>query len=305
MLSLALLALAQETLPSWREGPAREAVLDFVRRAAAEVPPAERVAVVDNDGTLWSEQPVYVQFAFVLDRVKALAARHPEWKDRDPFKRVLEGKPPAEKDLAPLLAATHAGMSTDDFRDAVEAWLSTARHPRFRRPYTDLVYQPMLELLRLLKAKGFTVYIVSGGGVDFMRVFAERVYGIPPERVVGSAGKTVYEDGVLRKRPGIDFVDDGPGKPVGIHRHVGRRPILAVGNSDGDLGMLQWTTSGAGPRLGVLVRHTDAEREWAYDRASAVGRLDRALDAAPDAGWIVVDMKRDWRVIYPFQEESP
>ena len=309
-----LLAAAggEEDLPSWKEGPARSALLDFVRRVTAEhgpdyVPPAERIAVFDNDGTLWSEQPMYFQFAFVVDRIHALAPRHPEWKERQPFRAILEGDLASafaggEKAVAELIAATHAGMSTDEFQAVVEEWLSTSRHPRFGRPYTDLVYQPMLEVLAWLRANGFKTFIVSGGGVDFLRVFAERVYGIPPEHIVGSTGKAIFENGILRKLPEIEFVDDGPGKPVGIHRCVGRRPILAFGNSDGDLEMLRWTTSGKGPRLGLLVRHTDAEREWAYDRRSPVGKLDRALDAAATSGWTVVDMKREWKVIYPFQK---
>lgn len=304
MMTLVLALLLDDALPSWREGEAKRAILDFVRRAAAEVAPSDRVAVVDNDGTLWSEQPAYVQHAFIVDRVKALCESRPELSDRTPFKQVLEGRAFPESNLPLILASIHAGLSVDEFRDLVQDWISTSRHPRFDRLYTDLAYQPMLELLAHLKANGFLVYIVSGGGSDFLRVFAERVYGIPPERVVGSVGALKYEKGTIWKRPGIEFLDDGPGKPVGIHRQVGRRPILAIGNSDGDQAMLEWTTSGPGPRLGVLIRHTDAEREWAYDRASKVGRLDRALDAAPAAGWTVVDMKRDWNVIYPFQQEE-
>lgn len=307
---------AADPLPSWNDGPSKKAVLDFVARVTAKdgkdfVPPAERVAVFDNDGTLWSEQPFYFQLAFALDRVKALAAKHPEWKDREPFKSVLAGDPKAalaggEKAVAELLAATHAGLTTDEFDAAVRDWLKAARHPRFDRPYTDLVYQPMLEVLAHLRANGFKTYIVSGGGADFLRAFAERVYGVPPNQVVGSSGKTKFElrDGtpVLVKLPEVDFIDDGPGKPVGIHKFVGRRPVMCFGNSDGDLQMLQYTTAGPGPRFGLIVRHTDADREWAYDRTSHVGKLDKALDAAPKAGWTVVDMKAEWKVIYPFRK---
>jgi phosphoglycolate phosphatase-like HAD superfamily hydrolase len=267
--------------------------------------------VFDNDGTLWSEQPIYFQFAFALDRVKALAPEHPEWKDKEPFKAILGGDRKAalaggEKALLEVVAATHAGLTTDEFDALVRDWVATAKHPRFNRPYTDLVFQPMLELLAYLRANAFKTYIVSGGGIEFMRVFAEKVYGVPPEQVVGSSGKLKYEarDGkpVLLKLPAIDFIDDGPGKPAGIQKHIGRRPLMAFGNSDGDLQMLQWTTAGSDPRFGLIVHHTDADREWAYDRASHIGKLDKALDAAPKAGWIVVDMKKDWNVIYPFQK---
>ena len=302
-----------DPLPSWNEGPARKAITDFVAKVTREggpdfVAPADRVAVFDNDGTLWSEQPMYFQFAFALDRVKALADRHPEWKDKLPFKAVLEGDirtalAGGEKAMAEIVGATHGGMTTEEFKQVVLAWTKTARHPKFDRPYTDLVYQPMLEVLAYLRANGFRTYLVSGGGVDFMRPWSQAVYGIPPEQVVGSSGKTKFElrDGkpVLVKLPEIDFIDDGPGKPVGIHKFIGKRPVMAFGNSDGDLQMLQWTTAGTGPRFGLIVHHTDAEREWAYDRQSHVGRLDKALDAAPKAGWTVVDMRKDWRVIYP------
>jgi phosphoglycolate phosphatase-like HAD superfamily hydrolase len=302
-----------DPLPSWNEGPARKAITDFVAKVTREggpdfVAPADRVAVFDNDGTLWSEQPMYFQFAFALDRVKALADRHPEWKDKLPFKAVLEGDirtalAGGEKAMAEIVGATHGGMTTEEFKQVVLEWTKTARHPKFDRPYTDLVYQPMLEVLAYLRANGFRTYLVSGGGVDFMRPWSQAVYGIPPEQVVGSSGKTKFElrDGkpVLVKLPEIDFIDDGPGKPVGIHKFIGKRPVMAFGNSDGDLQMLQWTTAGTGPRFGLIVHHTDAEREWAYDRQSHVGRLDKALDAAPKAGWTVVDMRKDWRVIYP------
>ncbi|HKB01575.1 MAG TPA: HAD family hydrolase [Gemmataceae bacterium] len=305
-----------DPLPSWNEGPSRKAVLDFVAKVTAKdsksfIPPAERVAVFDNDGTLWSEQPMYFQLAFALDRVKALVPKHPEWKEKQPFKGILDGDPKAalaggEKAAIELVAATHTGMTTDEFHATVLDWLKTARHPKFDRPYTDLVYQPMLEVLAHLRANGFKTYIVSGGGIEFMRPWAEKVYGIPPEQVVGSSGKLKYEvrDGqpILVKLPEIALIDDGPGKPVGIQQHIGRRPVMAFGNSDGDFQMLQYTTAGPGPRFGLIVHHTDAEREWAYDRTSHVGKLDKALDAVPKAGWTVVDMKAEWKVVYPFQK---
>ena len=305
-----------DPLPSWNDGPAKQAILAFVQAAtdtssAQYLPPDQRIATFDNDGTLWSEQPIYFQFAFVLDRVKALAPRHPEWKTTQPFKAVLDRDLPAlaaagEHGLVQLLLATHTGMSTDEFSRTVAEWLATAQHPRFKRPYTDLVYQPMLEVLAHLRASGFKTYIVSGGTAEFMRVFAERVYGIPPEQVIGTSFETRFQlgpDGVpqLMRRPQVDFVNDGPGKPVGIAKFIGRRPVLAFGNSDGDHQMLQWTAAGPGLRFLGLVHHTDGEREWAYDRQSKIGRLDKALDEARAKGWTVVDMKREWSVIYPFQ----
>jgi hypothetical protein len=303
----------QPALPSWAEGSTRTAVLSFVGDVTTKggphyVPPPERIAVFDNDGTLWSEQPMYVQLAFVADRVKALAAEHPEWRERQPFKGVLEGDLKAvaaagEHGLLEMVMATHAGMTTAEFTATVEAWLGTARHPTLQRPYTQCIYQPMLELLGYLRANGFQTWIVSGGGIEFMRPWTEEVYGIPPQQVLGSSIKTRFEmrkDGpVLLRLPELDFIDDKEGKPVGIQKFIGRRPIAAFGNSDGDLQMLQWTTGGAGRRLGLIVHHTDAEREVAYDRESPIGRLDRALDEAPARGWVVVDMKRDWKTVFP------
>jgi phosphoglycolate phosphatase-like HAD superfamily hydrolase len=305
-----------DPLPSWQEGATKQAIVAFVARVTKDggpdfVPAAERIAVFDNDGTLWSEQPIYFQLAYALDRVKALAPKHPEWKDKQPFKGVLAGDLKAalaggERAVVQLIMATHAGMTTEEFEAAVTSWLTTAKHPRFGRPYTELVYQPMLELLAYLRASGFKTYIASGGGIEFMRPWVERVYGIPPEQVVGSSIKVKYEmrgdRPVLQRLPEIDFIDDKAGKPVGIHKFIGRRPIAAFGNSDGDLQMLQWTTAGAGARFGLIVRHTDAEREWAYDRQSHIGRLDKALDEASRKGWTVVDMKQDWKVVYPFQK---
>jgi hypothetical protein len=255
---------------------------------------------------------MYCQLAFVLDRVKAMAPTHPQWKDQQPFKAALEGDlknvaAGGEHALLELVMATHAGMTTDAFAQVVTDWLATAKHPRFNRPYTELVYQPMLELLAYLRANGFKTYIVSGGGIEFMRPWTEKVYGIPPEQVVGSSIKTRFElrDGtpVLVRLPEINFIDDKAGKPVGIHMHIGRRPIAAFGNSDGDLQMIQWTTAGSGARFALIVHHTDSEREWAYDRQSHVGRLDKALDEAKAKGWTVVDMKKDWKAIYPFQQQ--
>jgi phosphoglycolate phosphatase-like HAD superfamily hydrolase len=304
-----------DPLPSWNAGPARDAIVRFVERVtrpggAEFVPPAQRIAVFDNDGTLWSEQPMYVQLAFAIDRVKALAPQHPAWKTRQPFQAVLEEDLKAlaasgERGILELVMASHAGMTTDEFAAIVRDWLARARHPRFQRPYPELVFQPMLELLAYLRANGFQTWIVSGGGVEFLRVFAEDVYGVPPQQVVGSSIATEFQlrDGrpVLVRLPKLDFLDDKAGKPVGIHKSIGRRPLAAFGNSDGDLQMLQWTTLGAGPGFGLLVHHTDAEREWAYDRDSAFGRLDAALDEAAKRGWTVVDVKRDWRVVYPLE----
>ena len=309
-------AVAQDPLPSWNPGTARQAIVDFVGRVTREgspdfVRPAERIATFDNDGTLWSEQPLYFQFAFALDRVKALAPQHPEWKTTQPFKAVLDGDRQAlaasrEQGLAELIMATHTGMTTDEFTKTVTDWLATARHPRYSRPYTDLVFQPMLELLSYLRSNGFKTYIVSGGTVEFMRAWAEGVYGIPPEQVVGTTFVTKFQmrpdsTPVLVREAQLDFLDDGPGKPVAISKFIGRRPILAFGNSDGDHQMLQWTAAGSGARFMGLVHHTDSTREWRYDRQSHIGKLDKALDTANAKGWIVVDMGRDWKIIYPFQ----
>jgi hypothetical protein len=274
------------------------------------VVPEQRIATFDNDGTLWSEQPMYFQLFFAIDRVKSLAPQNPAWKTQQPFKAVLENDMQAlaasgEKGLLELVMATHAGMTTTEFEQTVKDWLAAAKHPRFKRPFTDLVYQPMLEVLAYLRANGFKTYIVSGGGIEFMRPWTEGVYGIPPEQVVGSSIKTKFEirngKPVLVRLPEINFIDDKAGKPVGINQHIGRRPIAAFGNSDGDLQMLQWTAAGKGARFMFIVHHTDAEREWAYDRKSKVGHLDKALDEALTNGWTVVDMRQDWKIIYPFQ----
>jgi phosphoserine phosphatase len=306
-----------DPLPSWNEGPNKLAIISFVREVTKEggpnfVPAPQRIATFDNDGTLWSEQPVYFQFAFALDRVKALGPQHPEWKTQQPFQGVLEGDLKAviasgEKGLAELIMATHTGMTTDEFTRTVFDWLITAKHPTKKRFYTDLVYQPMLELLAYLRQNDFKTFIVSGGTVEFMRAFAEKVYGIPPEQIVGTSFVTKFQTGssgipILMREPKIDFIDDGPGKPVGIQKFIGRRPILAFGNSDGDQQMLEWTAAGNGMKLMGLVHHTDATREWAYDRESKIGKLNSALDEATSRKWVVVDMQRDWRVVYPFEK---
>ena len=316
-LATATSAVAQtDPLPSWNDVPAKRAIVGFVAEvtrtgSSTFVPPAERIATFDNDGTLWSEQPIYFQLAFALDRVKAMAPQHPEWSSQEPFKSLLAGDvkgamAQGEKALGAIMMATHSGMTTAEFGQIVREWTSTAKHPRSGRLYTEMVYQPMLELLAYLRANGFKTFIVSGGGVEFMRPWVEGVYGIPPEQVVGSSGVVAFEmrptGPVLLKEPKIEFVDDGPGKPVGINRFIGRRPILAFGNSDGDQQMLQWTMAGEGRRFAGIVHHTDTEREWAYDRASHIGKLDKALDEALARGWTVVDMKKDWKRVYPFEK---
>ena len=314
-LALAFLAAACATtppLPSWRDGPARAAILDFVARttdagSADFVPPAERIAVFDNDGTLWAEQPAYFQLFFAVDRVKQLAPQHPEWTTQEPFRSVLAGDlkqalAGGEKAVLALVAASHAGLTTDAFDAAVKAWFATARHPTTGRPFAAMVYEPMRELLAHLRAHGYQTWIVSGGGIDFMRPWTEAVYGIPPQQVIGSSLATKLEERagvpVLVKTAELGAIDDKDGKPIHIHRHIGRRPTAAFGNSDGDLRMLQWTAAGSGPRFCLLVHHTDAVREWAYDRASPVGKLDAGLAEAASRGWTVVDMARDWAQVF-------
>ncbi|WP_295428022.1 HAD family hydrolase [uncultured Thiodictyon sp.] len=306
-----------EPLPSWTDGPTKTAITAFVTEVTTAsspsfVPPAERIAVFDNDGTLWVEQPMYTQLAYVIDRIKTLAPAHPQWQEEQPFKAVLTGDLEALKasgmdGVTKLLAATHANMTTTEFERLVSDWISSARHPRFDRLYTQVVYQPMLELLDYLRANGFKTFIVSGGGIEFMRAWTERVYGIPPEQVVGSQIAMQYkvQDGmpVLMRQPEVAFIDDEAGKPVGIQRHIGRRPILAFGNSDGDYQMLEWTTAGAGKRLGLILHHDDGKREYAYDRESHVGRLSKGLDDAGSKGWTLVSMKRDWSRVFPVAPE--
>jgi phosphoglycolate phosphatase-like HAD superfamily hydrolase len=312
-------AAASDPLPSWNDGPTKQSILDFVARVTKEggpdyVAPKDRLATIDNDGTLWVEQPIYTQFAFAIDEVKAQANKHPEWKTTEPFKSILAGDvkglaASGEKGMVEVMAATHSGMTTTDFDKTVKAWLETAKHPRFKVLYTDLIYQPMLELLDYLRANGFKTFIVSGGGVEFMRDFADKTYGIPPEQVIGSSGVTQYQmwdaSPVLVKQPKVLFVDDGPGKPEGINHFIGRQPIFSFGNSDGDKEMLEWTAVCQHLCFMGLVHHTDAVREYAYDRNSDVGKLDKALDEATAKGWTVVDMKNDWKTIFPPAKTSP
>ncbi len=305
-------ACGQDPLPSWNEGAAKASIIEFVNKVTHQGTPefvaeAERIAVFDNDGTLWTEQPTYIQALFAFDRIKALAPQHPEWKTQEPFASVLKGDVQAalaggEHALLEIIMETHAGMTTDEFEKIVTEWITTARHPKTGKLYTEMVFQPMLEVLTYLRANGFKTYIVSGGGIEFVRPWSERVYGIPPEQVVGSSIKTKLEfrngEPVLIRLPEIDFIDDKEGKPVGINSHIGRRPIAAFGNSDGDLQMLQWTAAGSKTKFCLYVHHTDSEREWAYDRNSSVGRFDKGLDIARTSGWTVVNMKDDWKVIF-------
>jgi hypothetical protein len=306
-----------DPLPSWNDTEPKKAILAFVDRVTKQgsadfVPPAERIATFDNDGTLWAEQPMYVQLLFALDRVKVLAPRHPDWKEKEPFASLLKGDvrgalAGGEPAISEIVVATHSGMTSEEFQQIVRKWIATAKHPATGRLYTEMVYQPMLELAAYLRRTGFKTFIVSGGGIEFMRPWTEEVYGIPPENVVGSSAKLRYEllDGepVLMRLPEIDFINDGPGKPVGISEHIGRRPIAAFGNSDGDQQMLQYTMGGNGARFALIVHHTDLVREWAYDRKSPIGRLDKALDEADARGWTVVDMKSDWKAIFPFGDK--
>jgi hypothetical protein len=310
----ALADLTNDPLPSWNDSPSKRAIMTFVERVTKPgspefVPEAERIATFDNDGTLWAEQPMYSQLLFAFYRVNELAPQHPEWATTEPFASLLKNDMKGalaggEPGIVKVVVATHSGMTSDEFNQIVRDWIATAKHPVTGRLYTEMVYVPMLELTAYLRANGFKTFIVSGGGIEFMRPWTDKIYGIPPEQVVGSSGKTRFElhDGkpVLVRLPEIDFIDDGPGKPVGINEHIGRRPIAAFGNSDGDMQMLQYTTGGGGARFGLIVHHTDAEREWAYDRTSFVGKLDKALDTAPAAGWTIVDMKNDWKTIFPF-----
>ncbi len=307
-----------DPLPSWNDGAARQAIIAFVERVTKEggpdfVPPRERIATFDNDGTLWAEQPAYFQALFAMDRVKALAPQHPEWKDQEPFKSVIAGDlksvaAQGMKGLGQIVAVSHAGITADQFSTIAKEWLATARHPQSGRLYKSMVYQPMLELLDYLRANGFQTFIVSGGGIEFLRAFAEETYGIPPEQIIGSSIKSKYElrDGVpvIVKLPELNFVDDKEGKPIAINHYIGRRPLFAAGNSDGDLEMLQYTTIPRGsddktPRFGLIVHHTDSQREFAYDRDSRIGKLDKALDEAKSRGWTVVNMRQDWKKIYP------
>lgn len=310
--------MEQDPLPSWNEGEVKNSIISFVERVSnpestAYVPVPDRIAVFDNDGNLWSEQPAYFQLFFAIERLKELAPEHPEWTNEQPYKSVLEGDMESfasfgEHGIIEVVMATHAGITTDEFEVIVKEWLATAKHPRFDRAYTDLVYQPMLELIEYLQAYDFKTFIVSGGGIEFMRPWVEEAYGIPRDQVIGSSIKTefVMEDGLaqIKRLPEMDFIDDKAGKPVGINRFIGRKPIFCSGNSDGDLQMMQWTASGEGERFMLYLRHTDAVREWAYDRESHIGRLDKALDIAEEEGWTVISMKDDWKLVYPFELEK-
>lgn len=303
-------------LPSWNDGPTKEKILEFVAKTTTEgssdfVPVADRIAVFDNDGTLWSEQPMYFQLAYAIDFVKKEASNHPEWKEKEPFKSLLEGNltkvlAGGEHALAQLVMASHAGMSTEEFESSVNQWLSSAVHPKTGRPYQEMIYQPMIELLEFLRNNQYKTFIVSGGGVDFMRVWAEKAYGIPPYQIIGSSIKSKYQvvngKPAIIKLPELNFIDDKEGKPLGIHQHIGKRPVFAAGNSDGDYQMLEYTTSGAGLRFGMIVHHTDSIREFAYDRGSSIGRLEKGLDDAEAKGWLVMDMAKDWNQIYPFEK---
>jgi hypothetical protein len=301
-------------LPSWNEGKSKQAIIDFVSKTITEgskdfIPVADRIAVFDNDGTLWSEKPIPFQLYFVIDRIKELAPQHPEWKTTQPYKALLEGDlktalAGGEHELLELLMATHAGITTDEFEKAVKDWMISAKHPVTGKHFNEMIYQPMLELLEYLRANQYKPFIVSGGGIDFMRVWTEQAYGIPPYQIIGSSVKVKYEVGdngkpFLLKLPELNFNDDKEDKPVGIHQHIGKRPVFAAGNSDGDYAMLQYTSTGNGPHFGLFVHHTDAQREFAYDRELGLARLNKGLDDAAKYGWIIVDMKKDWKKIYP------
>lgn len=313
ILSSVTASQSQNPLPSWNDGPNKQAIIEFVTKTtdqnqASFIPPARRIATFDNDGTLWSEQPLYFQAIYIFDRIKELAPEHPEWQHKEPYASVLNGDSKSalaggKQALLEMLMGTHAAVTASEFSESVADWLASARHPDSGKPYTAMVYKPMLELLDYLRDNDFKVFIVSGGGTDFLRVFAEEVYGVPPEQVVGSSLKAKYgiRNGlpVIVKQAEVDFIDDKAGKPVGIHRYIGRRPILAVGNSDGDFEMLEWTSAGEGPSLAMILHHDDAEREWAYDRESHIGRLVRGLDEGPQRGWKIISMKNDWNLIYP------
>lgn len=304
-----------DPLPSWNEGAVKTAINDFVESSVDPqgegfITKPDRIAVFDNDGTLWAENPLYFQFYFAMDRIREMAPEHPEWNDMQPFRAVIEGDTETlmslgSEALTKMVVTAHTGTTSDEFNSIVKHWIETARHPTLDRPYTDLVYQPMLELLDYLRANGFKTFIVSGGGIDFMRVFTEEVYGIPEDQVVGTSMKTEFvwdgDEGEINRLPELNFFNDKEGKPVAIDRHIGRRPVFCAGNSDGDLAMMQYTASGGGPRFMLYVHHTDGEREWAYDRESHVGHFDKGLDEAREKGWTLVDMARDWRVVFPFE----
>jgi len=305
-------AAQTDPLPSWNDGATKQSIIDFVTKtttagSADFIPVAARIACFDNDGTLWGEQPLYFQFFFAMDRIKGMAPQHPDWKTKQPYKALLEGDMKTvmaggEKALLQIVMATHSGMTTDEFSKTVKDWMATATHPVTKKHYNEMIYQPMVELLNYLRSNNYKTFIVSGGGVDFMRPWVEQAYGIPPDQVVGSSGKVKYDTlngkPVLMKLPEINFIDDKEGKPVGIHQYIGKRPVFTAGNSDGDYAMLQYTSTGDGPRFGMIVHHTDSAREYAYDRSSHIGHLEKGLDDAVKYKWLVVDMKQDWKKIY-------
>jgi hypothetical protein len=298
-----------DPLPSWNDGDVKKGLIDYITAAAKDggtgfIPVNDRIAIFDNDGTLWAEQPLYFQFFFVIDRIKEMAPQHPEWKTKEPFKSVLEGNmkkalASGEKGLMAMMNATFGGMTGDQFDKQVKDWVATAKHPISKKAYTEMIYQPMLELLNYLRANGFQTFIVSGGDIDFMRAWAEKTYGIPPQQVVGSSLKVKYDSTGIVRLPEFAFLDDGPGKPVGIYQHIGKKPVFAAGNSDGDYQMLQWTSTNTAPHMEIIVHHTDSTREWKYDRGSPIGKLEKGIDDAPKYGWVLVDMKQDWKRIYP------
>jgi len=306
---IALTPPEESILPSWNDGDVKNALVAFVTHASEKdstgfIPQNDRIAVFDNDGTLWSEQPLYFQFFFSFDKIRQMAPQHPEWKTKEPFKSVLEGDiksvlASGEKGLLTIMGATFGGMSAEAFDSSVKAWADTAVNPVKKIKYVDMIYQPMVELLQYLRANGFQTFIVSGGDISFMRAWAEKAYGIPPQQVVGSSFKVSYDSTGIKRLPQFEFMDDGPGKPVGIYQHIGKKPVFAAGNSDGDYQMLQFTSSNSLPHLGIIVHHTDSAREWKYDRGSPIGKLEKGLDDAPKYGWILVDMQRDWKKIYP------
>lgn len=310
-------SLKTDPLPSWNEGKTKAAIIDYIKdvtnkESANFIPEIDRIATFDNDGNLWSEQPAYFQLFFAMDRVKELAKDHPEWQNKQPFKAVLENDmktliASGEKGIMELIMATHAGITTDEFELLVKNWLETAQHPRFNKPYNQLIYQPMLELLDYLRTNDFKTFIVSGGGIEFMRPWVEEAYGIPKDQVVGSSIATEYDYNngapVIRRLSKIDFIDDKAGKPVGINKFIGRKPVFASGNSDGDLQMMQWTDSNPYKSFQLYLHHTDADREWAYDRESHIGQFNKGLDEALEKEWTIIDMKNDWKTIYPFQKE--
>ncbi len=306
---------AREYLVSWNDGKNKQNIVEFVNKTTDPkgsyyIPIKDRIAVFDNDGTLWSEQPMYFQLSFILDRVKEMAEDHPEWQKKPLFKAAIDGDMKkvlsfGEHGLVELATATHSGMSVPDFQEEVRRWIKDAKHPRFNRPYSDLIYQPMMELITYLEANDFKVYIVSGGGIDFMRAFIPALYELPAEQIIGSSVAVEYKDGKIIKLPKINFIDDKETKPVAINYHIGKQPVAAFGNSDGDLAMMQYTEANRAETLQLYVHHTDAKREWAYDRDSHVGKFDKGLDYARDHRWTVVDMKKDWKVIYPFELNPP